>query len=408
MPNSTAAWPMVPLGDLLERVVRPVRVERDQQYQEIGIRSHCKGIFHKPPTTGKTIGSKRVFWVEPGCLVFNIIFAWEQAVALTTERECGLIASHRFPMYRSLNGELLPEFAYLYFSSPRGKHILTLASPGGAGRNKTLGQEEFKRLKIPVPPPNEQQRIVEILTTCDQSIRRMRKLIAAKRQLMQGFMQQLLTGKRRFPEFSDQPWPARCLSDIGSFAKGKGFGKSDLVDGDGVPAILYGELYTTYDIAVRRVRSRVSPEMAAKSTQIRRNDILFPSSGETADEIAKPAVYLGPKGAVAGGDVIIFRPHEGDPLFLSFALNAQEAFRYRSRVAQGQSIVHIYRDNLAKHPVPFPSVPEQKQIASALDGIPKEIALLEQQRNLMVTEKRGLMQKLLTGQIRVSTSEANS
>lgn len=403
MPNSPVVWPMVPLGDLLERVVRPVRVEPDQRYQEIGIRSHCKGIFHKPPATGTTIGSKRVFWVEPGCLIFNIIFAWEQAVALTTESERGLIASHRFPMYRSINGELLAEYAYLYFTSPRGKHILALASPGGAGRNKTLGQEEFKRLKIPLPRLDEQQRIVEILTTWDQAIRRMRKLISAKRRLMQGLMQQLLTGQRRFPEFAGQPWPTRFLSDIGSFTKGKGFGKSDLVERDGVPAVLYGELYTTYDIAIRRVRSRVSTETASKSTHIRRNDILFPSSGETAEEIAKPAVYLGPKGAVAGGDVIVFRPREGDPLFLSCALNSQEAFRYRARVAQGQSIVHIYSDNLAKHPVPFPSMPEQKRIATALENIGNEIALLEQQRKLMVTEKRGLMQQLLTGQVRAGS-----
>ena len=141
-------WPVRPIGELLRRVRQPVGVQLGQTYQEIGIRSHCKGVFHKTPTTGEEIGNKRVFWVNPGCLIFNIIFAWEQAVAMTSEDEAGMIASHRFPMYTSRNGELLPEYAWRYFSSLRGKYDLGIASPGGAGRNKTLGQVEFNQLKM--------------------------------------------------------------------------------------------------------------------------------------------------------------------------------------------------------------------------------------------------------------------
>ena len=145
--SSYASWPIYSMGELLKRVRHPVAVNYQETYREIGIRSHCKGVFHKPPTTDEGIGNKRVFWVEPGCLIFNIIFAWEQAVAMTSENEAGMIASHRFPMYTSRNGKLLPEYAWRYFSSPRGKYDLGIASPGGAGRNKTLGQAEFDQLK---------------------------------------------------------------------------------------------------------------------------------------------------------------------------------------------------------------------------------------------------------------------
>ena len=144
-----SAWPLRPIGELLKRVRSPVDVEPELTYQEIGIRSHCKGIFHKPSTTGKDLGKKRVFWIEPGCLIFNIVFAWEQAVAMTSENEAGMIASHRFPMYTSRSGKLLPEYAWRYFSTPRGKYDLGIASPGGAGRNKTLGQAEFNGDYIP-------------------------------------------------------------------------------------------------------------------------------------------------------------------------------------------------------------------------------------------------------------------
>ncbi len=99
-------WESRKIGDLLEKVSQPVSVEPNRIYQEIGIRSHGKGIFHKDPVTGAAIGTKRVFRVVPDAFILNIIFAWEQAVASTTKNEAGMIASHRFPMYVSKGGRM--------------------------------------------------------------------------------------------------------------------------------------------------------------------------------------------------------------------------------------------------------------------------------------------------------------
>ena len=95
-------WKLLPISEITDRVTNRVEVEEDKEYQEIGIRSHGKGVFHKKKVTGKSLGNKRVFWIESDCFVVNIVFAWEQAVAKTTEQEVGRIASHRFPMYLSL------------------------------------------------------------------------------------------------------------------------------------------------------------------------------------------------------------------------------------------------------------------------------------------------------------------
>ena len=206
-------WPVRPIGELLRRVRQPVDVQPGLTYQEIGIRSHCKGIFHKTPTTGEEIGNKRVFWVKPGCLIFNIIFAWEQAVAMTSENEAGMIASHRFPMYTSRNGKLLPEYAWRYFSSPRGKYDLGIASPGGAGRNKTLGQAEFDELKIPVPSLAHQRMAVDTLAAADRAIARTEDLIDAKRRLKEGLAELLLSGKIGLSDFESQ-WCERSISDL--------------------------------------------------------------------------------------------------------------------------------------------------------------------------------------------------
>jgi len=93
-------WKYSTTSEVLMKVSNPVDVDASSYYREIGIRSHGKGIFHKKPILGKEIGNKRVFHIEPGCFVVNIVFAWEQAVAKTTDEELGMIASHRFPMFK--------------------------------------------------------------------------------------------------------------------------------------------------------------------------------------------------------------------------------------------------------------------------------------------------------------------
>jgi len=103
--------------------------------------------------------------------VVNIVFAWEQAVAVTGAAENGMIASHRFPMYAAKSKKADVDFIRYFFLTPSGKHLLWLASPGGAGRNKTLGQKEFEKLHIPCPDDvKEQQKIATCLSTIDELI----------------------------------------------------------------------------------------------------------------------------------------------------------------------------------------------------------------------------------------------
>jgi type I restriction enzyme S subunit len=185
------------MGDLVGRVRIPVEVDPNREFTEIGIRSHGKGIFHKEPVLGSALGDKDVFWVQPDCLTFNIVFAWEQAVAVTTVAESGMIASHRFPMYRPKADLLSLRYALYYLTSQEGKIALQLGSPGGAGRNRTLSQEAFQKIAIPVPPIEEQHRIADVLTVMDAEIHLLRQYLDALKKQKRGLMQLLLTGKLR-------------------------------------------------------------------------------------------------------------------------------------------------------------------------------------------------------------------
>jgi type I restriction enzyme S subunit len=145
-------------GDVLSLERRPVDVDPLAQYQEIGIRSFGRGIFHKEPVLGADLGNKRVFWIRPGDLIFSNVFAWEGAVALAGPEEAGKIGSHRFMTY--IVQPDIGDVRYLlyFFSSERGLALLRQASPGSAGRNRTLAIDRFASLKIPLPDLEEQRR----------------------------------------------------------------------------------------------------------------------------------------------------------------------------------------------------------------------------------------------------------
>ncbi len=172
----------VRLQHLLKEVRRPVNVREHETYREIGVRSHGRGVFHKAPVTGEVLGNKRVFWMKPGALVFNIVFAWERAVAVLSESEDGMIGSHRFPTYDAIPGRAEARFLQYYFTTGYGHYLLELNSPGAAGRNKTLSQSALMKEEIRVPPAPEQRAIADFL---DHKTAAIDALIEKKERLLE-------------------------------------------------------------------------------------------------------------------------------------------------------------------------------------------------------------------------------
>jgi len=191
-------WEEKRVDYLLERYSNPVDVNVFESYRQIGTRSHGRGIFHKESVTGKELGNKRVFWVHENALVINIVFAWEHSIALTSKREKGFIASHRFPMYLPKENRCNLNFILEFFLRKYGKYLLELASPGGAGRNKTLGQSNFNELKLIVPSIEEQERIVGFLSLVDKKIEKVTEQLSLLEEYKKGMMQKIFSQEIRF------------------------------------------------------------------------------------------------------------------------------------------------------------------------------------------------------------------
>ena len=283
-------------------------------------------------------------------------------------------------------------------SSPTVVAAIENGSVGSTMNN--LNQDTLGKLLVPLPPNKDEQEIIAgALCDADALIGALDRLIAKKRDLKQGAMQQLLTGKTRLPGFSGE-WEDVTLGRLGSFFKGKGITREDMVE-YGLPCIRYGEIYTRHKDYVREFYSFVRPEVARDSQQLHTGDLLFTGSGETAEEIGKCVAFLGNEDAFAGGDIVIFSPVGQDSMFLGYLMNYATIAEQKSRMGQGDAVVHISARSLGSLRFKRPNLPEQKAIASILSDMDAEIAVLEQRRDKTSDLKQGMMQELLTGRTRL-------
>lgn len=197
-----------------------------------------------------------------------------------------------------------------------------------------------------------------------------------------------------------EDWEITTLQNIGNFKKGKEVCGNNIID-DGLPAMMYGDIYVKYDIKFYNVDYRISEETAKKSTTVYKNDLLFTCSGETSLEIGKCVCYLGDETIYIGGDILAFTPYNCDSLFISYQQNLFNMIKEKARYGQGHSVVHIYLNSISKLSVFLPPLKEQQKIADILTTQDKIIELKQKLIEEKEKQKKYLMQNLLTGKIRL-------
>lgn len=285
-----------------------------------------------------------------------------------------------------------------HFINTKTNYLREIVATGNGQPN--LNTMLIGNFKIAIPPTKaEQEAIAEALSDTDALIESLEQLLAKKRQLTQGVMQELLTGKKRLPGFNGE-WEVKRLGDLGSFLKGRGVTKDEARSGD-LACIRYGEIYTRHNDYIKAFHSWISPDVAAKATRLKQGDVLFAGSGETKDEIGKCVAFMDDIEAYAGGDIVILRVEKGDSLFLGYYLNTEPINRQKASKGQGDAVVHISSNALADIRITIPSVSEQTAIAAILSDMDAEIYVLEAKLAKARQLKQGMMQELLTGRIRL-------
>ena len=383
-------WDVHMLGECLSRVERPVEGKPNELYTQIGIRSHGKGIFYKEPVTGAALGNKSVFWIEPDCFIVNIVFAWEQAIGKTIQSEVGMIGSHRFPMYHPVNDRADIDYLISYFLTKRGTDILEAASPGGAGRNKTLGQERFLKSKIVLPPIEEQKKIAAILTTQDRVIELKEKRLDEKQRQKKHLMQQLLTGKKRLPGFSGA-WKTEYLGKLFLERKETNCENLQMLAITGTQGIIPRKELDLKDN---------SSEDKSKYLRVCVGDIGY----NTMRMWQGVSAYSNYEGIVSPAYTILKPSLSINAKYFAYLFKMQEIIFLFYRFSQGlvDDTRNLKYENFKRIMVSYPpDINEQAAIAEVLSAADREIDLLRRDIEQEKYKKKALMQLLLTGIVRV-------
>ena len=290
-----------------------------------------------------------------------------------------------FKIKEAINSEFLKQL----FST-----VLVTKQIDDASGKTTVGTYTIngaKHTSIPFPPKPEQNAIATALSDADALISATEKLIAKKKAIKQGAMQELLKPQ--------EGWEEKTLEEDFDIIKGQGLSKSKLDEHGKLECILYGELFTTYKELIREVNSKTNSEEGIMS---KFGDILFPGSTTTVGiDLAKCSTILA-NNVMIGGDIIVLRKKQKhiNPEFIVYYLNIKCKYKIAAKT-KGVTIYHLHGKDLSDIKISYPDYQEQTRIATILSDMDAEISLLEQKLGKQKQIKQGMMQNLLTGKIRL-------
>ncbi len=323
--------------------------------------------------------------IEPGDIVYNMMRMWQGAVAVCRQRG---VVSPAYVICRPC--EIIDsEFAYYFFKAKPMLHTLKSYSFGITSDRLRLYFKDFAAIPVSIPPLLNQKKITEILSTWDEAIEQARKVIEAKRCHKKALMQQLLTGKTRLPGFSE-PWKESPLGDL--FKERIEFNNHHL------PLLaITGSRGVIPSSEIERKDSSAADKSRYKRIAI--GDIGYNTMRMWQGVSAVSSL----EGIVSPAYTICIPKKNIDARFMGYLFKLAPVVHLFRRYSQGlvNDTLNLKFPNFTKIKVRIPCLDEQRQIAEVLSIADDEIEILETMLSALEKQKGGLMQKLLTGEVRV-------
>lgn len=152
---------LIPLSELLIPVSRPESVEPGKIYSILGAHWYAGGLYIKDKKPGSEVQADKVYRVEQGDFVYNRLFAWKGSFAVATGKDNNCYVSNEFPTFVINQDRADPQYLLKYFNrSSVWEEALSLSSGGTPTSRNRLKEEKLLSMKIPLPPLEEQRRIV--------------------------------------------------------------------------------------------------------------------------------------------------------------------------------------------------------------------------------------------------------
>ena len=320
----------------------------------------------------------------------------------------GTAAINHIPLCTNQSiGSILPKqefdsfFLFHYIDSQYNQLRLLSAGDGGRGG---LNKQLLLNILFPFPYITEQRKIGKVLTETDNLILGLERVINKKRLIKRGTMQQLLSGSIRLKGFLE-PWVEKMIGDIGYTYSGiTGKSKADFGHGDSHYITFLNVLNNPYVNTAILEPVDINP-MAENQNEVQKGDLFFNTSSETPEDVGTCSTLLTETENVYLNSFCFgyrLEDEEMSGLFLSYYFRSAIGRKEMTMLAQGATRYNLSKENFNKIVVTVPPTKkEQDRIAGILTAMDKEIAALEAERDKYKNIKQGMMQKLLTGQIRL-------
>ncbi|MDI3504606.1 MAG: type restriction enzyme subunit [Candidatus Cloacimonadota bacterium] len=239
-----------------------------------------------------------------------------------------------------------------------------------------LTSPQIGRVVVPLPPREEQDSISSMLTDTDTLITSLEKLIEKKKNIKQGVMQELLTGKRRLPGFSGE-WETKRLSAVAIIQKGEQLNADDFIKHGDYPVMNGG----------------ISPSGYTEFYNAEALTLIISEGGNSCGYVnfMRTRFWL-------GGHCYSINTKQ-NTLFLYYLLKSNEPSIMSLRVGSG--LPNIQKNRLSELMLSLPGISEQSALADTLVDLDNEVQANETILNKYRLIKQGMMQELLTGRIRL-------
>ena len=333
--------------------------------------------------------------------VYNPRISAHAPVGPISRNKIGLgILSPLYTVFRFNRGNL--DFLEYFFSSNLWhSYMRDVANYGARHDRMNITNSAFLKMPIVFPPLPEQQKIAEILSTVDEKIEIIDQRIAETRELKKGLMQRLLTKGIGHTQFKDSPlgeipvrWEVRKLGAVTKIIMGQSpSGDSYNKNGDGKP-VLNGptEFTDRYPIPVQFTTQ------VTKTCQS--GDVLFCVRGSTTGRmnLADQEYCIGRGLAAIRGNQL------SNTGYIFFVLQNLAAEVLRKAKDMGSTFPNVNSKELNNYTLGIPPLSEQQKIADILSTVDEKLDVLSNKKSEYKEMKKGLMQKLLTGKIRVKVN----
>ena len=306
--------------------------------------------------------------------------------------------------YRLKNQDSLnPLFVSYFFRSDFGRRVIFPLAQGMTRYN--LSKRYFLQLEIPKPRLEEQNKIIDILSIVDESIEKTAAIIEETRQLKKGLMQKLFTegiGHTRFKDTKIGKIPEEWeIIRFGDIVRTKQLGTTNRGLGEkNIPLVKMGNLQKGKVLMDDIEMVEFSDELS--SLILVNNDFLF-NTRNSPELVGKVSSYRGKKKAVFDNNILRIKFIENvNSLFMGYLFNEPSFVGRLKRIVSGTtSVAAIYWKDLIKLLVPLVPIQEQSQITQIISEVDAKIEKEEATKTELEQLKKGLMQVLLTGKVRV-------